>query len=117
MASIGDYVFLFIVLAIIGGIAYAVKAPAIKEGISGAQNNLKNKGISFNEAGVSVKTNRRAPTREEYLDATQKRLAKGGEVISQHKEAFTTTAWQRAKEEQEAKERAAAVGGYQRKKA
>lgn len=34
-------IFLFIVLAIIGGIVYAVKAPAVKEGISGAQANLK----------------------------------------------------------------------------
>lgn len=80
---------------------YAAKAPAVKEGLTGANENLKvgsevtsihsqrmlltlvilnrclysltcakpsqKKGISFNEGGIAVKTNRRAPTREEYL--------------------------------------------------
>ncbi|PWN22415.1 hypothetical protein BCV69DRAFT_143195 [Microstroma glucosiphilum] len=76
-----------------------MKAPAIQQGFADASDNLKKKGVSLDSSGVSIKTNRRAPTREEYLDATQRSFAKSSEMIAQHKDAFTTTASQRSKDQ------------------
>ncbi|PWN28092.1 hypothetical protein BDZ90DRAFT_259917 [Jaminaea rosea] len=111
MASVGDYIFLFIVLSILAGIVYAVKKDSINQSISGAQEGLKQKGIRLDSSGVSIKTDRRAPTRDEYIDRTRESFARSSEVIAKHKDAFTTTAWQKQKELDEAKQRAKATSG------
>ncbi|CAO1623889.1 unnamed protein product [Jaminaea pallidilutea] len=113
MASVGDYIFLIIVLSIIGGIVYAVKGGQIKSGMDDAQQKMRQKGITLNSSGVSIKTDRRAPTRDEYIDSTRDSFARSSETINKHKSAFTNTALLKKKElEEQAKaSRASGVGG------
>ncbi|CAO1613476.1 unnamed protein product [Parajaminaea phylloscopi] len=99
MASIGDYIFLFIVLAILGSIVYALRGGGgVDKSVSGVHETLKQRGIKMDSSGMSIKTDRRAPTRDEYIDRTRDRFAKSSETVMAHKDAFTTTAWERQKQ-------------------
>lgn len=130
MNSWGTDIFLFIVVSIIAGIAYAAKGGGVNKGISGAKDSLKQKGINLDASGVSIKTDRRAPTRDEYIvssltmsrkqclphpcleshpflqflseqDRTRASFAKSSEHIMAHKDAFTTTAGERQKQQEQ----------------
>ncbi|UZJ52576.1 hypothetical protein CBS101457_001896 [Exobasidium rhododendri] len=88
MASVGDWIFLIIVLSVAAGIVYAVKGSAINESLEKQREALKEKGLHISADGVSVKTNRVKVSREEEVNRAQASWAKSGEVLSKHKSAF-----------------------------
>ncbi|KAN0061338.1 hypothetical protein ACQY0O_006185 [Thecaphora frezii] len=68
MATVGDYVFLAIVLALVAGIVYALKPG--QQGVNSLkqrQQALKKKGFDLSSSGLSVKSDRRAMSQQEYI--------------------------------------------------
>ncbi|PWN35484.1 uncharacterized protein FA14DRAFT_160611 [Meira miltonrushii] len=88
MATIGDYIFLIICLAIVGGIVYAVKGSSMNESIQKQRQSMKDKGFHISSDGLHVKTNRVKLTREEEVNKAQASWAKSGDVMKKHKDAF-----------------------------
>ncbi|EPQ31455.1 uncharacterized protein PFL1_00790 [Pseudozyma flocculosa PF-1] len=89
MASTADYIFLVVVLAIVAGLVYALK-PGQEGGRSfkDSQEALKKRGINLSSSGLSVKSDRRAMSQQEYIDKTQKSFANSADRISKHRDAF-----------------------------
>ncbi|KDN52189.1 hypothetical protein K437DRAFT_293259 [Tilletiaria anomala UBC 951] len=91
MATIGDYIFLAIVIALIVAIYQGITrgSPALQESIRNQQEALKKSGINLSDHGVSIKTDKRAPSREEYIDSAQRAFSSAGEAINRHREAMS----------------------------
>lgn len=61
---------------------------------------LQAKGMNYQNGRLSVKTDRVAPTREEYIASTQRAFEKGGQVFKNHPSAFSMGAAKPADEGQ-----------------
>ncbi|CEH18215.1 hypothetical protein CBOM_04630 [Ceraceosorus bombacis] len=88
MASTGDYIFLFFVLAVVGGIFWIVKGQQVSASIAKQKQGLKSRGLDFSGDGLSVKTNRRQMSQQEYIEKSQASLARTQERAAKHKKAF-----------------------------
>ena len=60
----------------------------VQDKTSSTQSNLKKSGLNYENGRLSVKTDRVAPTRQEYIASTQRAFEKGGEVFKQNPSAF-----------------------------
>ena len=54
------------------------------------RSNLQQRGVSYENGKLSVKTDRAAPSREEYIASTQRAFEKGAKTFSLYPEAFRT---------------------------
>ncbi|PWO00422.1 hypothetical protein FA09DRAFT_327858 [Tilletiopsis washingtonensis] len=89
MASVGDWIFLTICLAIAGGIFWLAKGQAVQKSLDAQAQGLKARGISLSADGISVKTNQRVMTHDEYVEKSQASLARGQDAIKKHSHAFS----------------------------
>lgn len=60
---------------------------------------LQAKGMNYQNGRLSVKTDRVAPTREEYIAQTARAFEKGGKVFKNHPDAFSMGAAKQAEAE------------------
>lgn len=49
---------------------------------------LQSRGMKYQNGRLSVKTDRVAPTRDEYIASTQRAFEKGGQAFKNHPDAF-----------------------------
>nr|XP_019044782.1 hypothetical protein I302_06695 [Kwoniella bestiolae CBS 10118]OCF23712.1 hypothetical protein I302_06695 [Kwoniella bestiolae CBS 10118] len=54
-----------------------------------AQTSLQSQGITYNQGKMSIKTDRAAPSRDEYILNTQAAFERGGKMMKAHKDAFS----------------------------
>lgn len=70
-------------------IVAAVKVSgALSSSTSQTRNSLQKQGVTYQDGKLSVKTDRAAPSRQEYIASTQRAFEKGAKTMSQHPEAF-----------------------------
>ncbi|KAF8059903.1 hypothetical protein FPV67DRAFT_1632907 [Lyophyllum atratum] len=77
MASWIDIFALIATLSVVGGVIYGViyVSNQISKGVASTKENLKSKGLTISQKGVSVKTSKRFD-RADYVDATQRGFVK-----------------------------------------
>ncbi|WFD00118.1 hypothetical protein MYAM1_002864 [Malassezia yamatoensis] len=89
MATVGDYIGLSLVLilafAVILGLRHKADA---KKVLNEKKKDLKTHGIDISSEGVSIRTNHHAMSREEYINATQKKFNEGGAYMAEHMNAM-----------------------------
>jgi hypothetical protein len=54
------------------------------------KSDLKKRGVTMVDGKLSVKTDRPAPSRDEYIASTQRAFERGAKTIGAHPEAFKT---------------------------
>jgi len=60
----------------------------VQDKTSSTASSLKKSGLNYENGRLSVKTDRVAPTHQEYIASTQRAFEKGGEVFKQNPSAF-----------------------------
>lgn len=60
---------------------------------------MSSRGVTYENGKLSVKTDRAAPSRQEYIQQTQRAFEKGAKTMSLHPEAFRTGKSRDASEE------------------
>ncbi|KAI0088949.1 hypothetical protein BDY19DRAFT_1048443 [Irpex rosettiformis] len=78
MATWGDYISLTVVLSIIAALVYGVIYinQSFRKAVVSTKQNLQARGIEISKQGASVKTKTKLVNREEYFDATQRKVVK-----------------------------------------
>lgn len=72
---------------------------ALSQSTSQTRSTLSSKGVTYQDGKLSVKTDRAAPTRDEYIAQTQRAFEQGAKKMSLHPEAFKTGASREASSE------------------
>lgn len=103
---IADYIFLFIVLGIVGGIIYAVKGSSMRESIEQQKQAMRAKGLTLDGSGLAVKTNKIGVSREEEVNRTQASFAKSGKMMAAHSNAFTFGSGAKSQEQLKSEQKA-----------
>ena len=60
----------------------------VQDKTTSTASSLKKSGLNYENGRLSVKTDRVAPTHQEYIASTQRAFEKGGEVFKQNPSAF-----------------------------
>ena len=63
---------------------------ALSQSTSATKSSLSSRGVTYQNGKLSVKTDRAAPSREEYIAQTQRAFEKGARTMSLHPDAFRT---------------------------
>ncbi|GLB42855.1 hypothetical protein LshimejAT787_1203040 [Lyophyllum shimeji] len=81
MASWLDFLVLFATIVVVGGVIYGVLyiSKQISQGVASTKENLKSRGMTISQQGVSIKTSKRFD-RADYVDATQRGFVKAYEA-------------------------------------
>ncbi|ORY35720.1 hypothetical protein BCR39DRAFT_511734 [Naematelia encephala] len=92
MASVWDITSSSVVLLIFLGAVYGITrlSRTLTTSSQTTRQSLGAKGVSYENGRVSIKTDRAAPSREEYIASTQRAFEKGAKTMSLHPEAFRT---------------------------
>ncbi|KAK1927187.1 hypothetical protein DB88DRAFT_477090 [Papiliotrema laurentii] len=92
MASTWDIISSTLILVIFLAVVYlAVKlSGSLSKSTSATRSNLSSRGVTYQDGRLSVKTDRAAPSREEYIAKTQRAFEKGAKTLSANPGAFRT---------------------------
>lgn len=63
---------------------------SLSKSTSATRSNLSSRGVTYQDGRLSVKTDRAAPSREEYIAKTQRAFEKGAKTLSANPGAFRT---------------------------
>ncbi|WVW85527.1 hypothetical protein I302_107565 [Kwoniella bestiolae CBS 10118] len=91
MASTWDVISSVLFLGIFLGVVFlAIKfSSLLSTSTTSAQTSLQSQGITYNQGKMSIKTDRAAPSRDEYILNTQAAFERGGKMMKAHKDAFS----------------------------
>ncbi|KAK6910757.1 hypothetical protein I203_104789 [Kwoniella mangroviensis CBS 8507] len=91
MASTWDIISSVLFLGIFLGVVFlAMKfSHLLNTSTTSAQSSLQSQGITYQQGKMSIKTDRAAPTRDEYILNTQAAFERGGKMMKAHKDAFS----------------------------
>ncbi|WWC93492.1 hypothetical protein V866_000327 [Kwoniella sp. B9012] len=91
MASTWDIISSVLFLGIFLGVVFlAMKfSHLLNTSTTSAQTSLQSQGITYQQGKMSIKTDRAAPTRDEYILNTQAAFERGGKMMKAHKDAFS----------------------------
>ncbi|WFD40207.1 uncharacterized protein MJAP1_003193 [Malassezia japonica] len=89
MATVGDYIGLALILALVYAIYQGFhNSGDVKQALSEKKKELKAKGVNISSEGISIRSNRAAMDRASYIDATQKKFTEGGQYLAEHSNAL-----------------------------
>ncbi|KAI3624289.1 hypothetical protein CBS14141_002717 [Malassezia furfur] len=85
MATLGDYIGLALILALVYAIYTGLQhTDDAKRALKEKKDELKAHGIDISSEGISIRSNHRSMDRSAYIDATQKKFNEGGAFLAEH---------------------------------
>ncbi|GFZ50876.1 hypothetical protein JCM24511_08634 [Saitozyma sp. JCM 24511] len=114
-ASTWDIVSSALFLAIFLGVVLAAYklTSAVSASTASTQANMRSKGVTYESGRLSVRTDRAAPSRDEYIASTQRAFERGAKQMSLHPDAFKTGPSRDSSAEPDKAASAAATGNGQ----
>ncbi|WWC90630.1 uncharacterized protein L201_005566 [Kwoniella dendrophila CBS 6074] len=91
MASTWDIISSILFLGIFLGVVFlAIKfSSVLSSSTTSAQSSLQSQGITYRQGKLNIKTDRAAPSRDEYIANTQAAFQRGGKMFKSHADAFS----------------------------
>ncbi|KAI0826300.1 hypothetical protein BC629DRAFT_69207 [Irpex lacteus] len=92
MATWADYISLTVTLSIIAALVYGVLYinNSFQKVVASTKENLSARGIDISKQGASVKTKTKLSNREEYFDATQRKVVQALSAASIGRDSLNT---------------------------